>query len=143
MMKMIRIFLWLVVASVSHTVYGQCQTDEFLDNCASKLEDFTFIKAFNTEMTKPGNEEFSYVFSKGSSYMVIVCDQNLTGNRMIVNLYDRNRKLIASSYNSKTKTYYPDLLYPCAATGVYYLEANFAGAKGGCGVTILGFMKSE
>jgi hypothetical protein len=131
------------VASVSNTVYGQCQTDEFLDNCASKLEDYTFIKAFNSAMTKQGKEEFSYVFSKGSSYLIIVCDQGIAGSRMVVNLYDRNRKLIASSYNPKTKTYYPDLLYPCAATGVYYLEATFDGAKGGCGVTILGFMKSE
>lgn len=140
---MIRIFLWLVVASVSNTVYGQCQTDDFLDNCASRLENYTFIKAFNSDMKKSGSEEFSYIFSKGSSYMIIVCDQNVAGERMIVSLYDRNRKLIASSYNSKTKTYYPDLLYPCSATGVYYLVANFEGSKGGCGVTILGFMKNE
>jgi len=142
-MKIIRIFLWLLVASVPYYVFGQCQTDEFLDNCASKLEDYTFIKAFNTDLPKAGSEEFSYVFSKGSTYLIIICDQNITGNRMVVNLFDRNRKLIASSYNPKTKTYYPDLLYPCTATGVYYLEASIAGAKGGCGVTILGFMKSE
>lgn len=142
-MKIIRIFLWLLVASVPYSVFGQCQTDEFLDNCASKLEDYTFIKAFNTDLQKAGSEEFSYVFSKGSTYLIIICDQNIAGNRMVVNLFDRNRKLIASSYNAKTKTYYPDLLYPCTATGVYYLEASIEGAKGGCGVTILGFMKSE
>ncbi len=143
MMKKIWFILWVLVATASQSAFGQCQTDEFLDNCASRLESFTFIKAFNTSMTKTGAEEFSYVFSKGSNYLIIVCDQNNAGERMIVSLYDRNRKLIASSYNPKTKTYYPDILYPCTATGVYYLEAKLEGAKGGCGVTILGFMKSE
>ena len=142
-MKKIWFFIWFLVASVSHSAFGQCQSDEFLDNCASKLESFTFIKAFNSSMTKAGKEEFSYVFSKGSNYLIIVCDQNKPGERLIISLYDRNRKLIASTYNSATKTYYPDLLYPCTATGVYYLEAKLEGSKGGCGVTILGFMKSE
>jgi len=143
MKKKIWLLLWFLMTTLTHTAFGQCQSDEFLDNCASKLESFTFIKAFNTSMTKAGTEEFSYVFSKGSNYLIIICDQNNPGERMIVSLYDRNRKLIASSYNSKTKTYYPDILYPCTATGVYYIEAKLEGAKGGCGVTILGFMKSE
>jgi len=142
-MKVVRIFLWFMLASATPLVYGQCQSDEFLDNCASKLESFTFIKAFNFELGKGEKEEFSYVFSKGSSYIIIVCDQNVNGEKLVVNLYDRNHKLIASSYNSKTKTYYPDILYPCTATGVYYLDAGIEGNKEGCGVTILGFMKTE
>jgi hypothetical protein len=143
MKREILIFLYMALAFISPAIYGQCQTDAFLDNCASRLESYTFIKAFNSEMKKAGKEEFSYVFSKGSSYMIIVCDQNIAGARMFINLYDRNRKLIASTYNAKNKTFYPDLLYPCSATGVYYLEAVFEGGKGGCGVTILGFMKKE
>lgn len=132
-----------MLASATPVVSAQCQSDEFLDNCASKLESFTFIKAFNVELKKGAKEEFSYVFSKGSSYIIIVCDQNISGQKMVVNLYDRNHTLIASSYNSKTKTHYPDILYPCSATGVYYLDASIEGDKDGCGVTILGFMKTE
>jgi len=142
-MKVFRILLWFALASVAPVVSGQCQSDEFLDNCASKLESYTFIKAFNVELNKGASDEFSYVFSKGSSYLIIVCDQNVSGSKMIVNLYDRNHKLIASSYNSKTKTHYPDILYPCTATGVYYLDASIEGGNEGCGVTILGFMKTK
>jgi len=136
------IFLFLIFF-IPVGAYAQCDSDAFLDNCASKLEAFTFIKAFNTTIKKSDPVEYSYVFSKGSTYMIVVCDQNISGNRMIVNLYDRNRKLIASSYNPKTKTYYPDLIYPCSATGVYYLGVSFESSKGGCGVSILGFKKSE
>lgn len=142
-MKRFGIILFLAVVVNSAFTFGQCDSDEFLDNCASSLETYTFIKAFNVNVKKADKVEYSYVFSKGSNYMIIVCDQNSPGNRMIVNLYDRNHKLIVSSFNRKTKTYYPNLIYPCSATGVYYMDASFENSKGGCGVIILGFKKSE
>ncbi len=142
-MKMIKIVLLLSIVMSSVNIFGQCDSDEFLDKCASSLETYTFIKAFNVNMKKTEKVEYSYVFSKGSSYMIIVGDQKVPGQRMIVNLYDRNHKLIVSSYNKKSNTFYPNLVYPCSATGVYYMEATFEGTKGGCGVCILGFKKSE
>ncbi|MEZ5071374.1 MAG: hypothetical protein R2751_10490 [Bacteroidales bacterium] len=122
---------------------GQCGGDEFLDECASSLGTYTFIKAFNVEINPRKTEkvEFSYVFSNGSNYMIINCDEKQAGNRVIVTLYDRNHNLVASSYNEKTKKHYPDLVYPCTATGVYYLEAKMEGDGAGCGVVILGFSK--
>lgn len=141
-MKTLKILLFILAFLVPRNGYGQCDSDNFLDNCASGLETFTFIKAFNTSMKKTEPVEYSYVFSKGSTYMILGCDQNEAGKRMIVNLYDRNHKLIASTHNKKTNTFYPDLVYPCSATGVYYMEVTFEGAKGGCGVCILGFKKS-
>ena len=142
-MKIKNLIIFLGIMLLPGYIYAQCDSDAFLDNCASRLETYTFIKAFNTTLKKSEKTEYSYVFSKGSNYMVIVGDLKIAGERMIVTLYDRNHKLIASSYNAKTKTYYPDLLYPCSATGVYYMEVTFEGAKGGCGVCILGFKKSE
>lgn len=139
----IRLIILLSAFLIPIHAFPQCDSDAFLDKCASKLETFTFIKAFNTIMKKADKVENSYIFSKGSTYMIIICDQNVPGERMIVNLYDRNHKLIASSCNPKTKTYYPDLIYPCSATGVYYIEVSFEGTRGGCGVCILGFKKSE
>ncbi|MCK4920055.1 MAG: hypothetical protein KAS71_03355 [Bacteroidales bacterium] len=141
-MKILKIILFLMLLTTPKISFGQCSSDEFLDNCAAKLETFTFIKAFNTEMKKTQKVEYSYIFSKGSSYMIVACDQDIPGAKMIINLYDRNKKLIVSSYNKKSKKHYPDLLYPCSATGVYYLEVTFEGSKGGCGVSLLGFKKN-
>ncbi|MFW5644371.1 MAG: hypothetical protein ACOCZL_00525 [Bacteroidota bacterium] len=141
-MKTMRFILIILAFLIPGNLFAQCDSDTFLDNCASGLETFTFIKAFNTQMKKTDVKEFSYVFSKGSTYMIIGCDQQIEGERLIVNLYDRNRKLIVSNYNKKTGKYYPDIIYPCSATGVYYIEVTFEGAKGGCGVTILGFKKN-
>lgn len=121
---------------------AQCDNDDFLDECASSLGTHTFIKAFHAESKKKvKTSEYSYVFSKGSTYMIVVCDKGKQGEKMIVNLYDRNHKLIASSYDKRSKKHYPDLVYPCPATGVYYLEATFENEKQACGVIILGFNK--
>ena len=124
--------------------YGQCDLDNFLDNCAPSLDTYTYIKKFPVTIKRKKSENvvFSYVFSKGSTYKLIVCDQSKKGEKMIINFYDRNRKLITSTYDKKTRQHYEVLLFPCKATGVYYIEGQFEGSGGGCGVCILGFDKS-
>jgi hypothetical protein len=119
-----------------------CTSDEFVDSCAPALGDFVFIKTFNVNVDKPGNKtEYSYVLSRDSEYKIVVCDQNEAGRKMIVNFYDRSKKLIASNFLKTTKKFYPTISYKCAATGVYYVEAFFEGDKSGCGINILGFKK--
>lgn len=131
----------LVIALMTSFKSGpECGSDEFLDKFAPALGDYTFIKAFNVEIDKSGQKnEFSYVFSKGSNYRIVICDQNGAGNRMVVNFYDRNKKLIASNYVKSSKKFFPTLNYTCSATGVYYVESYFENENSGCGVNILGF----
>ena len=124
-------------------VNAQCSSDAFMDNCSSALEDFNFIKSFEYANPKGGAKaEYSYVFSKGSTYRIVVCDENLAGNKMIISLYDRNHKLIASNFDKASKKVFPALTYPCSATGVYYIEYSFQGDKAKCGINILGFTKN-
>lgn len=139
----LKILLIFVVLLFAGSVYGQCDTDLFLDQCASGLGTYNYIKSFSVDVSprKKVSPEYSYVFSKGSTYMLIVCDQNAAGGKMIVSLYDRGHNLIASTYDEKANKYYSDLLYACEATGVYYIRATFEGTKGGCGMCILGFDK--
>jgi hypothetical protein len=134
-------YLFLICPSAG----AQCTSDAFLDKCASSLGEFTFIKSFNITIDKKTAEskyEYSYVFSKGSTYKIIICDENIEGNKMIVTLFDRNHKMIATNFNKASKKFYPLFSYPCSATGVYYLEVTFENGKEGCGVNILGFNKS-
>lgn len=123
---------------------GQCETDAFLDNCASNLGTYNYIKTFIAYASprKKANPENLYVFSKGSTYKIIACMENPGGN-MIINLYDRNHNLIASTYDHTSKKYYSELQYPCPVTGVYYIRTTFEGTKDGCGMCILGFSKDE
>ncbi|MFL5765050.1 MAG: hypothetical protein ACJ77K_13985 [Bacteroidia bacterium] len=118
----------------------ECGSDEYLEKFAPALADYTFIKSFNVQLSKQDDKsEFSYVFSKGSTYRIVIGDMNPEGNRMIVSLYDRNRKLIASNYVKSSRKFFPSINYACSATGVYYVEAAFENGKTGCGINILGF----
>jgi|ERR1035437_2615899 hypothetical protein len=140
-----KISLLFIIATapfiLSLTSGNDCGSDAFIDKCAPALGDYTFIKTFNIDVSKSKEKkiEFSYVFSKGSNYRIVICDQNTDGNKMIVNFYDRNKKLIASNYMKSSKKFFPTLNYTCSATGVYYVESSFEGGKDGCGANILGF----
>jgi len=119
-----------------------CDQEALLANCASSLDDFVFIKSFSV-ISEKGNQktEYSYVLSRGIAYRLVICENESSKKTMIVNLFDRNKKLIASNYLKAGKKVFPIINYTCAATGVYYVEAYFDGEKKGCGLNILGFKK--
>ncbi len=136
-------YLLMFFLGMSGITNAQCSSDAFMDNCSSALEDFNFIKSFEYSNAKGGAKgEYSYVFSKGTNYRIVVCDENIAGNKMIISLYDRNHKLIASNFDKASKKVFPVLTYPCSATGVYYIEYSFQGDKAKCGINILGFSKN-
>ena len=98
---------FVLVAGIAN---AQCSSDAFMDNCSSALDDFNFIKSFEYANPKGGaKNEYSYVFSKGSTYRIVVCDENIAGNKMVISLYDRNHKLIASNFDKASKKVFPAL----------------------------------
>jgi hypothetical protein len=141
----IKIFLVLVICTLLIPVnsFGQCESDAFLDKCAQNLGTYNYIKSFvaYANPKKKANSESTYVFSKGSTYMLLACTENASSGKLVVSLYDRDNNLIASTYDEKANKYYTELQYPCSATGVYHIKATFEGSKKGCGLCILGFSK--
>lgn len=130
------LFLFFLISGITKS-FAQCDDEDFLDNCAEKLEDYTFIKSFEHNDTKGGQKsEFSYVFSKDHNYVLTSCDP---ANKLIVNLYDRNKKLVAT--NKSGGKFFTKIGYQCTATGVYYIETLLDGGAKGCGISILGFKK--
>jgi hypothetical protein len=114
-----------------------------LTKCAPSLEDFVFITTFKINSDKDGDKtNYSYVLSRGTNYKIVVCEEGNGGNKMIVNFYDRNKKLVASNYLKPGRKYFPSISYNCQVTGVYYVEAYFEGEKKGFGLNILGFKKN-
>jgi len=124
-----------LVLLLSFNSFGQCQTDE----CVAKITNgYTFLKSYKIE--KVGDEmEYSYVFSKDTNYMLVMCDGG-TGKNIVVTLFDSNRKEIATNFDKKNDKYYPAIAYPCKATGIYYLRFSFVD-KPECCVSVLAFKK--
>lgn len=124
---------------------SQCESDDFLDKCASNLGTYNYIKTFTaySHPKRKNSPENLYVFSKGSIYKMIACLNDPEAGKMVISLYDRNHNLIASTYDEVNQRYYNELQYPCLATGVYYIKTSYEGQRNGCGMCILGFTKEE
>jgi hypothetical protein len=134
------VFGWLILIAAVNVIKAQCIQGE----CSKKLGDFTFIKSvnINNACVEGKANQFSYVFSQGSTYMLLACDSEKKGSRMIVNLYDREKNLIAT--NKNRKKFYPSITFPCSATGVYYIESFYENSSpDACGINVLGFSRTH
>lgn len=143
-----RIFtiLALVVAGLGLTTINsanaQCSASEHKDKCVSGLADgFTFIKSYTLDGGKAnasGEIEYSFVFSKGTIYMLNTANNAGEPKNIVIKLYDPNHKLIAT--NVKGETYFP-LGYQCQTTGVHYMTFSFKDTPDLCGLSVLGFKR--
>ena len=70
-----------------------------------------------------------------------MCDGEGLNTKMIVNIYDRDKKLIVSNFTRRNKVFSEKLDFDCSATGVYYIESYFEDDNKGCGLNILGYKK--
>ncbi len=133
--------LLIIFMLLAFNYKAQCNLDALMSKYAPVLEDFMFVKSFNVEVKKDGEKSnYSYVFSRGAEYKIVL-SEGAGGKKMIINLLDRDKKLIASNYIKASKKNYPSINYICSATGVYYIEAYFDGDKTNCGINILGVKK--
>ncbi|NJM93545.1 MAG: hypothetical protein HC842_01785 [Cytophagales bacterium] len=121
---------------------AQCNSDAHTDACLGKLrEGFTFLKSFKIDGqggAKP-KVEYSYVFSKDTQYFINICADGAETDGIEVTLYDSNRKKMTSNFvNGK---FFPGIVYPCNATGIYYITFTFQGSTHHCGGSVLGFKR--
>lgn len=132
----------LTLSSFDKSPKKKCDLDALFESNAANIQPYTLIKKFDVEVDKDGNKvEYSYVFSRDCEYKILIFDLNEEGKRMVINFYDRNKKLISTNYVKSSKKVFPSITYKCSATGVYYIEAYFEGDEKGCGINILGFKK--
>ncbi len=82
--------------------------------------------------------ELYYVFSEGAEYIIIACEgKEESSANIIINLYDREDRLIASTCREDGEVF-SNLKFLCSATGLYYMRVQFKNSKSGCGMCILG-----
>ena len=118
------------------TASAQCESDKYTSKCMEKLADgYTFMKSYKID-GKP-KVEYSYVFSKGTNYMVTLANKDPDLKGMSLSLYDSARKLVAS--NKVNDKYYAAIGYTCGSTGIYYLTFTFDNPQEQCAAAVLGF----
>ncbi len=139
MKKLILIVLSAILLNTGEVI-GQCKADDLSNQCIPKLATgFNFLKSYKVE--KGGKEfvEYSYVFTKGTQYMINICAATQPTDGIVVSLYDSNRNKVASS--KVNGQFISAIAYPCNTTGIYYIQYTFDGSTTNCGGSALGFKR--
>ena len=140
MKKLIFIVLSVFVLSTLEVI-GQCNSEALSTACIPKLSaGFNFLKSYKIEKGGKDYVEYSYVFTKGTQYMINICAGGADGvDGIVVSLYDSNRNKVASS--KINGQFISAIAYPCNTTGIYYIQYTFDGSTQNCGGSALGFKR--
>lgn len=126
----------------STSLNAECDADNLSNACIPKLSSgFNFLKSYKID-GDGGNKdkiEYSYVFTKGTQYMINLCAGGNSPDGLVVSLYDSKRNKVASS--KVNDQYISAIAYPCNATGIYYIQYTFDGSATYCGGSALGFKR--
>ena len=139
-MKKLLVFIFSISVLSALDVIAQCNAESFSTQCIPKLASgFNFLKSYKIE--KGGKEfvEYSYVFTKGTQYMINICAAAQPTDGIVVSLYDSQRNKVASS--KINGQFISAIAYPCANTGIYYIQYTFDGSTTFCGGSALGFKR--
>jgi hypothetical protein len=142
-MKKIIVFAAFIAAIfTSSDVVGQCDSESYGNACIPKLASgFNFLKSYKIDSEGGAKEkvEFSYVFTKGTQYMINLCAGGSATDGLVVSLFDAKRNKVATS--KVNGEFVSAIAYPCNATGIYYIQYTFDGSSAKCGGSALGFKR--
>lgn len=139
MKKFIFCVLSLFILSILEVI-GQCNAENYSNQCIPKLSTgFNFLKSYKIEKGAKDFVEYSYVFTKGTQYMINICADGQSTDGIVVSLFDSNRNKVATS--KVNGQFISAIAYPCNTTGIYYIQYSFDGSTGNCGGSALGFKR--
>ena len=141
MKKLVFFVLSIFLLSASDGI-GQCNAENLSNQCIPKLAGgFNFLKSYKVDGAGGAKDkvEYSYVFTKGTQYMINICAPAQPTDGIIVSLYDSQRNKVASSKIGSQ--YIAAIAYPCNATGIYYIQYTFDCSASYCGGSALGFKR--
>lgn len=141
-MKKLIFFIALIILFNASEITGQCNSENLSSECIPKLSaGFNFLKSYKIDGGGGTKDkvEYSYVFLKGTQYMINICAPSQPTDGIVVSLYDGNRNKVASS--KLNDQFISAIAYPCNATGVYYIQYTFEKPSSYCGGSALGFKR--
>jgi hypothetical protein len=139
-MKKSLVFIFSLLVFSALDVLAQCNAENLSTQCIPKLQTgFNFLKSYKIEKGGKDFVEYSYVFTKGTQYMINICAAGTETDGIVVSLFDSNRNKVASSkFNGQ---FLQAIAYPCNTTGIYYIQYTFDGSTSYCGGSALGFKR--
>lgn len=124
----------------SSRLSSQCNPDNFANACIPKLQGFNFLKSYKVDGEGGKDKvEYSYVFTKGTQYMISLCANGDATDGIVVSLFDSGRNKVST--NKIGGQFVTAISYSCGATGIYYIQYTFDGSVNKCGGSALGFKR--
>ncbi|MCW5912522.1 MAG: hypothetical protein KIT62_15745 [Cyclobacteriaceae bacterium] len=118
----------------------ECNSENFATACIPKLATgFNFLKSYKVDGLAKDKVEYSYVFTKGTQYMINLCANGAATDGIVVSIFDKERNKVATS--KVNGQFISAIAYPCNATGIYYIQYTFDEPSGHCGGSALGFKR--
>ncbi len=139
-MKKFAFFVLSILVLNALDVIAQCNAEALSNQCIPKLATgFNFLKSYKVEKGAKDVVEYSYVFTKGTQYMINICATGQATDGIVVSLFDSNRNKVATS--KVNGQFISAIAYPCNTTGIYYIQYSFDGSSTNCGGSALGFKR--
>lgn len=124
------------------TTTTECNTGLHLNKCVESLKPsgYKFLKSYKLEGKASKPLEYEYTLSKGITYFISMVNSD-PSTKLRVSLYDNEGKMIASSYNTDIKKYFPSIEMRVQRTGIYKLKFSHESPKDFCAASVLGFKR--
>jgi len=119
-----------------------CNAEGLSNSCIPKLSSgFNFLKSYKIdgESGAKNTIEYSYVFTKGTQYLINICTESQSVDGIIVSLFDAERNKVAS--NKVGDQLVSAIVYPSNTTGIFYIQYTFEGSSSFCGGSAMGFKR--
>lgn len=125
--------------------FAQCNLPQIEKEAGYKIGKYIEIKSYSFDVHKLGSNkeiEYSYVLGKDKEYYFSLNNEKGTNPKIIITLYNSNKKAIASNYNEKTNTFNPNFSYKCPSTKMYYITFTIKD-ESTCAACVIGFKTSS
>ncbi len=140
MKKLVFALLCLSSFGMSPIPDQTCDSESFANACIPKLAGgFNFLKSYKVDGIAKDKVEYSYVFTKGTQYLINLCANGTATDGIVVSIFDKERNKVATS--KVNGQFISAIAYPCNATGIYYIQYTFDDPSGHCGGSALGFKR--
>jgi hypothetical protein len=134
------LFISTFAANSNELVDQNCNSENLATACIPKLSTgFNFLKSYKVDGATKDKVEYSYVFTKGTQYMINLCANGTTSEGVTVSLFDKERNKVATSKIDGQLL--SAIAYPCNATGIYYIQYTFDETSSHCAGSALGFKR--
>ncbi len=146
-MKKIAYIFAVMIAffAMTSNAVAQCDVTSYTSKCVEKLkpQSYRFVKSYKVDFQKGkvNDVEYSYVFSRGSIYLITMSNGDAKTQGLKFTLLDTDKKNIVSNYNDETKVYSSAVQLRCQRTGVYYLKYTHEKTTNYCGASVIGMKR--